>query len=146
MAFNHTSKQLNYHLLFIVQNHPTSWGRLELDDILQDEGSNRYSTVYSTLLCMCVCVSYFISSTSSRCFLRSARRVERCASFSHRDCWVEASLALIDSSSCFTFSMAPSSSSIWEHTHTHAHQQQLNHEQSETDPQNPSVNAWGFLS
>lgn len=58
------------------------------------------------------CVTYFISKTSSKCLLLSALRVVRWASFSARDCWVDDILAFMDSSSCFTFSIAPSSSSI----------------------------------
>lgn len=57
--------------------------------------------------------THFISRTSSKCFLRSARRLVRCVSFSARDCWVDDSFAFMDSSSCFTFSMAINSSSTW---------------------------------
>lgn len=55
--------------------------------------------------------TYFISRTSSKCFLLSARRLVKWVSFSAKDCCVEDNFAFIDSSSCFTFSMAIISSS-----------------------------------
>ncbi len=66
--------------------------------------------------CVFLC-SYFISRTSSRCFLLSARRAVRWPSFSASESWVDDNFAFITSSSCFTFSMATSRSSTW-HTHS----------------------------
>lgn len=48
----------------------------------------------------------FISRTSSKCFLLSARRLVKWVSFSAKDCCVEDNFAFIDSSSCLTFSIA----------------------------------------
>lgn len=55
--------------------------------------------------------TYFISRTSSKCFLLSARRLVKWVSFSAKDCCVEDNFAFIDSSSCLTFSIAIISSS-----------------------------------
>lgn len=57
--------------------------------------------------------TYFISKTSSKCFLLSARRLVKWVSFSAKDCCVEDNFAFIDSSSCLTFSMAIINSSTW---------------------------------
>lgn len=56
--------------------------------------------------------THFISRISSSCFLLSIRRLAKCASFSARDCCVEARRALVASSSCLVFSSAFISSSI----------------------------------
>lgn len=57
--------------------------------------------------------THFISSISSSCFLRSSLKLARCASFSARDCCVEASRALVASNSCLVLSSAFLNSSNW---------------------------------